>query len=614
MKHLFGFFFLFWTTTAFAQQPFRFAFVTDLHVGGATGADDLRNTVKDINANPDLKFVVLTGDITEFGSDAELKLAKSIIDSLQKPWYAIPGNHDANWSESGSNTFKRLFGSEAFSFQYGGYAFVATASGPNMRMGPGQVPREHLVWLDSTLAELPDRNMPLIYLNHYPQDSSLNNWFDALDRVKKYNVQLILCGHGHSNTKYDFERVPGIMGRSNLRAKAALGGYNIVTIANGEAVFEEKTPTTDRLRRWATIPLVNHHFAQDTTKFFRPSYAVNQRFANVKEVWAYQDNSDIGSGTDISGDRIFCSNTNGVLYALSAKGKKIWAFQTAGKVYATPAASKKYVVIASSDRFIYCVSRKNGKLVWKFETGRAAVGSPVIEQDRVYVGGSDGHFRAFDLASGKLLWDFGEVKGFVVTRPLIYRGNICFGAWGNEFYALNLQTGTLSWKWSSGAANRMYSPAACYPVGANGRIFLVAPDRYMTALDATSGNVIWRKQVPDVRVRESMGLSADSSLVYVKTMEGKVYGISVTAPDMELTWKTKLLLPYEICPTAIVEQDGLVFVPSNSGLVSAIDRRTGETRWQHKVSNALVSGITPMGKGRVVVTTMDGKVVCLSDR
>src|SRR3546814_402251 len=157
--------------TAFAVygQPFQFAHVTDTHVGSATGADDLRRTVADINANPQLDFVILSGDITEFGSDDELRLAKQILDSLTVPWHVIPGNHDTNWSESGGNSFREVFGGETFAFVHKGYFFVGTNSGPNMRMSPGQVPRENLVWMDSLFAAQPDVDMPLIYVNHYPR-------------------------------------------------------------------------------------------------------------------------------------------------------------------------------------------------------------------------------------------------------------------------------------------------------------------------------------------------------------------------------------------------------------------------------------------------------------
>ncbi|MGE8378813.1 MAG: hypothetical protein ACN6PN_10700, partial [Sphingobacterium sp.] len=43
-------------------QSFKFAHVTDTHVGGATGEEDLRRTVKDLNTLKDIDFVILSGD------------------------------------------------------------------------------------------------------------------------------------------------------------------------------------------------------------------------------------------------------------------------------------------------------------------------------------------------------------------------------------------------------------------------------------------------------------------------------------------------------------------------------------------------------------------------
>ena len=256
---------------SYGQTEIQFVHLTDTHVGGSTGADDLRRTVKDINENPAIQFVVISGDITEFGSDEEIKLAKQILDSLNKPWYIIPGNHDSNWSENGSNTFKKVFGNETFAFKAGDFLFLGTHSGPNMRMSPGQIPRENIVWLDSVL-KATDNNTPIIFVNHYPQDSSLNNWFEAIDRLKQKNIQLALCGHGHSNRKLNFEGIPAVMGRSNLRANKEIGGYNIVTIKNNMVTYQERTPGVETKPVWATVELRNHNFKNETATYYRPSY------------------------------------------------------------------------------------------------------------------------------------------------------------------------------------------------------------------------------------------------------------------------------------------------------------------------------------------------------
>lgn len=596
-------------------QAFKFAFLSDTHIGSNTAAEDLRRSVRDINADSSLAFVVVTGDITEFGTDEELKLARQILDSLQRPWHIVAGNHDSNWSESGNNSFLTVFGSETFAFTYGGYLFAGTSSGPNMRMGPGQVPRENIVWLDSVLQNLPNPQMPVVYLNHYPQTADQNNWYEALDRLKKRNVQLILCGHGHSNRKMNFEGVPAVMGRSNLRAKNPVGGYNIVTFQNGVASFEEKDPLSPSRKKWLEVPLVNHQFARDTARYARPSYAVNQQYGAVKKVWEYQDQSDVGAGTAVYKNLVIATNTAGEVYALdAASGQRRWVFKTAGKIYSTPAVSKGYVVVGSSDKNVYCLKAASGELVWKSTAGKPIVASPVIAGQVAYIGGSDGHFRALDLKTGKLVWDFDQVKGFVVTRPLLHDGKVYFGCWENDFYALDAKTGRLVWKWNNGSASRNYSPAAVYPVTAHGRIFLVAPDRYMTALDARTGEVVWRTQNKELRVRESLGISADKSLAYVKTMDGQVVGISTKAPDMQVAWKSELQLPYELNPSAIVENKGIVYVPTHSGLACALDRKTGKVLWQHKISNALLNPIMPLSGNKVVVSAMDGKLSCLKYR
>lgn len=600
-------------TYTIAQTSFKFAQVTDTHVGGATGAEDLRRTVADLNTQNDIDFVILSGDVTEFGSDEELALAKQILDSLKLPLYVVPGNHDSNWSESGANSFRKVFGSETFFFRHKGYMFMGTTSGPNMRMSPGQIPRENLVWMDSVFTANPDRDTPLIYINHYPQDSSLNNWYEAVDRLKQRNVQLALCGHGHANKVYDWEGIPGVMGRSNLRAKDTVGGYNIISISEGKAVYRVRRPLLQTEESWAVVPLVNQHFAKQARAYKRPDFAVNTIYTDqVSLEWTFQDQADVGAGFALFGNLIVTGNTAGKVYALDERsGQKVWEFQTGGKVYATPAVWKKTVVVGSSDGYIYGLHAATGGLKWRLKADKAVLGSAVMDQGVAYVGASDGRFRAIDVEKGQLKWVFEEVKGYVSARPTFYKGLVIFGSWGNGFYALDKRDGKLAWSWNNGHANRMFSAAACYPVAVNNRIFVVAPDRFMTCLDAKTGTVIWREKRDSIRVRESMGVAADGQYVYVKTMDGNVLGISTTADQMDVRWTSNLQLPYELTPSSIETNGKQVFVPSHSGTLSGLRASNGDLIWQYKLSNAMVNPVLARGKDYVIASTMDGMVAKL---
>lgn len=599
------------------SQTFRFALVTDTHVGGGTGLEDLNLTVEDLNQSTNIDFVIFSGDVTEFGSDEELKAAKAVLDRLNLPWYAIPGNHDTNWSESGGNSFRTVFGSETFSFIHKGLLFIGTNSGPNMRMSPGQVPRENLVWLDSVLAANAKDRIPIIYINHYPQDSSLNNWFDAIDRLKLHNVQLALCGHGHQNKLYDFDGIPGVMNRSNLRASDTVGAYNIISIYPDRAEWTLRYPGVKTAETsWLSVPLFDRQLHQTLDKYPRPSYAINFKYEDkVRVQWHYQDNSDLGAGIVAWESLLITSNTAGQVYALDqATGKLKWTYQTQGKVYSTPEVWKNMVFFGSSDHHIYCLEANTGTLLWKYQANKAVLGSPAIHNGIGYIGASDGSFRAFNLLNGQLLWTYDELHGHITGKPLIYNNKIYFGSWGNDFLALDLQTGTKIWEWTNESSNRMLSPAACYPVVSNGRIFIVAPDRYMTALDAETGAVIWREnkeKESGIRVRESIGLSENGKYVYAKTMDGNVIGISTTSNFMDVQWKSSLQLPYELTPSALLSKYETVFVPSHSGVVSAVNAADGKLLWQYKISNAMVNPMTTISDRRVVASTMDGKIVVL---
>ena len=612
MKKLFVTFLLLFPVGLFAQQnaPFTFALVTDTHVGGSTGAEDLARTVDDINSLKEIAFVIVSGDVTEFGSYDELCTAKRLLDGLKVPYYAIPGNHDSNWSESGTNDFLRLFGNETFGFTYGGYRFIGLASGPNMRMGPGQIPRENLTWFFRELRQV-DPDTPIIYVNHYPMDSGLNNWFEVMDAFRPFHVCLMLCGHGHHNEAMRFEGVPAAMGRSNLRAKDAFGGYNLVTVYSDSIVMRERKASGETLPPWYRC-MTNERPRWEPDPP-RPDYSINKGHPYVEEVWSIREKSDMGGGMCLFGKQLIYTNTAGEIKSVRTdNGQPIWSYKTGGKIYATPTVERNTVWCASSDTYLYGLDVRNGRRKWMLENGKAVVASPACAEGKVMLAGGDGSCRAWNTKNGKLIWRFDSVKNFVVTRPLVKEGVLFFGSWGNAFYALDTATGEPRWIWDSQHSNRMLSPAQVVPVVTHGRIYLAAPDRYMTVLDEKSGEIIWRFKDPVHRVRESVGISEDGNTVYAKTMDGNILAFDATLPERKVRWVSSGAdMGYELAPTPVVEKNGVVYAPTDKGVIYAYRVSDGAFLWKYRVSNGLINMILPTDDGALYVSAMDGILVKL---
>ena len=597
--------------SAQSGSAFTFALITDTHVGSPDNDEDLRRTVRDINTQKEIAFVIVSGDVTEFGSYDELSTAKGLLDDLKVPFYAIPGNHDSNWSESGTNDFLRVFGNETFGFEYGGYKFIGLASGPNMRMGPGQIPRENLTWLFKELKET-DTNQPIIYVNHYPMDNGLNNWFEVMDALRSYNVKLMLCGHGHANRRMNFEGIQAAMCRSNLRAKETFGGYTLITVNEDSINLQERRSSGETRSPWLITATSGRPSWEPKPP--RPDYSMNLHHPYVSEVWSLQEHSDIGNGMVLENETLFYTNTAGEVKAVNANnGQPLWTFKTTGKIYSTPTLDDNNVWCASSDSYLYGLDIQTGSLRFKLKNDKAVVSSPSCFENKVMVAGGDGHCRAWDTTTGNLVWDFDSVKNFVVTRPLVKDGVIYFGSWGNEFYAIDIKTGKSRWIWNSSQANRMFSPAQVVPVVTGGRIYLASPDRYMTVLDEKRGAVIWRYNDPENRVRESIGISEDGLTVYAKTMDGNILAIDAATTERKVKWiSSGDDMGYELAPTPVVEKNGVVFAPTDKGLIYAYRSSDGAFLWKYRISTGLINMILPTDGNELLVSAMDGRLVKLS--
>ncbi|MBQ5876096.1 MAG: metallophosphoesterase, partial [Alistipes sp.] len=105
---------LFSLLTLSATAQTRIALLCDLHVSpGNRNEQILKQVVEEINADA-TQIVIVAGDLTNEGSDEELRAVKAVLDGIKKPQYVIPGNHEDQWSQSACKRFNDLWGDDRF--------------------------------------------------------------------------------------------------------------------------------------------------------------------------------------------------------------------------------------------------------------------------------------------------------------------------------------------------------------------------------------------------------------------------------------------------------------------------------------------------------------------
>lgn len=254
----------------------------------------------------------------------------------------------------------------------------------------------------------------------------------------------------------------------------------------------------------------------------------------------------------------------------------------------------------------------SGKLVWKYPAKEAVLGAVTIDNNIAYIGAGDHTMRALDIKTGKLVWEYSNVKGYIETRPLIYRGKLIFGAWDTNMYALDMHTGQLLWTWNNGLPRMHFSPAAVWPVAAYGKVFFSAPDRVLTAVNAETGKTVWRTN--ESKVRETIGLSADGTRIYSKTMQDSVVCYSAMVDEPERIWSVNVSYGYDHAPSMPVEKDGVVFGSTKNGLIFALDAKTGIVLWKHKIGNSLINTVVPLNGTECLFTSSEGIVGVIFNR
>nr|WP_302830926.1 PQQ-binding-like beta-propeller repeat protein [uncultured Bacteroides sp.] len=590
------------------RGTFRFAQLTDVHLSpnNANPTEDLLRSIAQINATDSIDFVLVTGDLTEEGDRATMEKVKSCLDLLKAKYYVALGNHETKWSDSGCTAFGEIFGGERFEFNHKGYLFLGFNSGPLMRMAYGHVVPQDIRWMTDEM-EKAGKDQPVILVTHYPlMDGDVDNWYEVTDAVRPYNVRLFIGGHYHTNKNLKYDGIPGILMRSNLRDKDGKPGYGIYEVTN-DSILVYTQRIGEAKKRWAAFSLTNRYYDHRGKAEKYPDFSVNKEFPQVKERWMVQTGAGIYCSPAVENETVFVGDDLGRLTAYTLKnGKKRWSFQSDKRIVGTPAVSEGIVVFGSADRCIYGLNATDGSLRWTVKAAEPVLGAASIDNGIAYIGASDHKFRAIDIHTGKVIWTYDNVKGYIETKPLVTEDKVIFGAWDNTLYALNKTDGKEVWKWTGGLTRMHFSPAAVWPVTADGKVFITDPQRAMTAIDIQTGKTVWRTFRS--MVRETIGLSEDRERIYSKTMNDSIVCYSAKGDRPHELWASNVGFGYEHAPSMQVEKDGIVFGSTKEGLIFALEAKTGKVLWKHKTGNSLISTVVPLNGHEVLFTATSGEV------
>jgi 3',5'-cyclic AMP phosphodiesterase CpdA len=194
------------------MKPVLLAQLSDPHIGadweGVDPQPRLEQVIEAVRSLPNpVDAVVVSGDLTAAGGEADSLLARRLLDRLEVPVHVLPGNHDLRASLRGAFELPGE-GEEPidYSVEVGELRLVVLDS-----IVPGEdcgaIGAEQLRWLDAELAREPERPT-ILAMHHPPLTTGIQDWDginlvaperEALAEVVVRHPQLraIVGGHLH---------------------------------------------------------------------------------------------------------------------------------------------------------------------------------------------------------------------------------------------------------------------------------------------------------------------------------------------------------------------------------------------------------------------------------
>lgn len=163
--------------------------------------DHLGRFVRKVNSIPSVDFVLLAGDISDFGLLTEFEWVHKQFEKLKAPYFAVVGNHDV--IANGENVFRRMYGPLDYSFVYDSIKFVVHNT--NGREYPStQIP--NLEWLEQELQG--ENNEVVKYfvgVSHVPptNDDFQKHLVEPYSRLLQSTSGFLVSLHGHIHNHTD---------------------------------------------------------------------------------------------------------------------------------------------------------------------------------------------------------------------------------------------------------------------------------------------------------------------------------------------------------------------------------------------------------------------------
>ncbi len=183
---------------------------------------------------------------------------------------------------------------------------------------------------------------------------------------------------------------------------------------------------------------------------------------------------------------VYINSTRRLFKLLRRNGEIVDVYDLPLPVSMTPILVDDIAIFGSINGKLYGFDVDNGFRKWTYALKSRITSSPVLDGDTVFAADDDGNYVMLAAKSGELRWR-GAAYGSITADPVLSRFNVVVASEDQSLYSLQANTGRESWP-----AYRSEVPLTQTPAVIDDVIYLVEPGVGLSAIDAKTGQPIWK--------------------------------------------------------------------------------------------------------------------------
>ena len=261
----------------------------------------------------------------------------------------------------------------------------------------------------------------------------------------------------------------------------------------------------------------------------------------------------------------------------------------------SPVIANQRMFVADTDGTLSALDATNGSDIWSKDTDVPISGGPGFGEDTVLIGTSNGEVLAYTAENGKLLWR-AQLSSEVLSAPARSQGIVVARTNDGKVFGLDGNSGKRLWSY-----DRVVPPltlrGTSAPVIAGNAVIAGFDGGRLTALELSTGRLLWETSIAAASGRSELERMVDidsapvavDGVIYVATFQG--YVSALQQDSGRIIWSR------EVSSYAGFSVDGAqLYITDDNSHVMALDRYTGSTNWiQEKLHARGVTGPEAVG-------------------